>query len=94
MKIKLRSAQGRELNVEVVSMKDIAADGGPLVAMPYESSHFDYLEHIPGTTHGFPCSLCNADCVLAPSGQMQYALGKNPLLCIDCALALIGKTES
>jgi len=67
--MKVRLPGGKKINVEVKSMEEIAAMGGPLIAVPY-SQDCD-LNFITGTKNGFPCSLCGRDCILAPSGMIQ-----------------------
>lgn len=77
------------LEFEVMTVADIGKLGCPIVAIPTKDvTTFDHF--VQGTSGGFTCSLCGQDCILAPSSQTQLALGKNPLLCSDCAMRLLG----
>ena len=72
------------LEVEVLSQEEIARSGAPILAVPYDMALHPIDErYITGTRNGFPCVLCNCDCILAPSGQTQRAMG-NPVICFRC----------
>ena len=42
---------------------------------------------IPGTVKA-KCSFCSFDVWIAPSGQKLQLFGKNPIICVRCALKL------
>lgn len=81
---------GRSITVDVKSPDEVARSKAPIIALSVKLAQTPWDEHyIPGTKNGYPCSLCSQDCILAPSGQHQHALGQNPIICEDCATKLI-----
>lgn len=78
---------GIDFEFEVHTPEEIARMGAILVAVPAKFED-ELGVAIPGTKRGFACRACGQDCILAPSGQHQFALG-NPLFCFECAEQLM-----
>jgi hypothetical protein len=75
------------LEVEVNSVKEIQDEGCVMVVVRLADAG-PIMQYVPGTKAGYPCHLCGADCILAPSGQELVAAGKNPVQCIQCTVKL------
>lgn len=80
------------LKVEVHSVKEIQEEGCIMVAVRLADAG-PMTMYVPGTKSGYPCHLCGADCILAPSGQQLVAAGKNPVQCMECTLKLKKEPE-
>jgi hypothetical protein len=80
---------------EVLSNELIAASGAFVIAVPAKSALEPWDDfYIPGTKAGFRCSLCNQDCILAPSGQKLVGMGKNRVVCAECMPLLLQEAQS
>lgn len=74
--------------VEVLTNEAIWESGTPIIAVPV-SQMMDIQNYAHGTKKGYPCNLCNEDCILAPSGQTIIAAGKNAVLCLKCLTSIV-----
>jgi hypothetical protein len=82
------------LEVEVVPDQTVIDSGVPIGAVRLADAHQPLDEkYVPGTQAGYFCWVCNQECILAPSGQAIYAVGKNPLVCMVCILAMGDKEQ-
>ncbi len=82
------------LEIEVVPDQVVIDSGHPIACVRLSDAH-QPLDHnyIPGTIAGYHCSICNAECILAPSGQAIYSVGKNPLICMPCVIQMGGQSQ-
>jgi hypothetical protein len=71
------------IDAEVMSVEDIQKSGAPIMAVPVKMA-LSLKNYPPGTRSGYPCSICNEDCILAPSGQEVFKAGRNPVICMEC----------
>lgn len=79
--------------IEVASEQEITASKAPILAVPLKTA-LPFDRYPAGTKAGFPCTICDQDCILAPSGQRLVAYGLNPVICADCALKLALNKEN
>lgn len=78
------------LPVEVVSEEKIHEEKCPVVAVRLQDALLPLDEkYFPGTKGGYFCSFCNAECILAPSGQKILAEGEHNLVCFKCLLTVL-----
>lgn len=81
------------IEAEVLTVEEIHASRCNIMAVRLKSA--GQLNQYPvGTRSGFACSMCGADCILAPSGQQIVAAGVNPVVCMECTLQTIKLAKS
>ncbi|HWF03425.1 MAG TPA: hypothetical protein VHA06_07050 [Candidatus Angelobacter sp.] len=77
-----------EVETRTPSIEEIAAAGALMMAVPLKMALPLDHRYKPGTKAGYPCVMCEQDCILTPHGQKLFALGKNQLVCVECVNAV------